>query len=128
MKKAFVAVVAAAQPASGAGGGRTGSGSPCGRSDVDEIRRKYPNPSSARRPQGPYCVGGAFLLSSRWRKTVSYPDATTLALKLRAGNDNLSREEADHCAAQIIRENDAGNFEDAWAWLDKALSFRDESP
>ncbi len=82
---------------------------------VEELRRKYPNPRAHPRGYaGEYCVGWA--LRREVGSSFSVVDA------LRSANPNLSESQAEAFLAHIIAENDAGNFDVAWAWLDKGLS------
>lgn len=96
---------------------------------VEELQRKYPEPIpawtdiAARTPES-YCVGGAFCLSlgRTGNSYGSFPEPNDLAGWLRLGHPTLDVAEALDIARHIIDENDAGNFEDAWAWLSKGLS------
>lgn len=83
---------------------------------IEELRRKYPNPVShpERDLSGKsYCVGMACLAEMKeqggfaayWHENI-----------------NLPAHEARAIWHHIIRENDAGNFDVAWAWLDKGLT------
>ena len=103
--------------------------------NVEELRKKYPNPKSAADAQAvgreSYCVGGALWRELRMEKwniredlgpMTCTPSPPAVALALRVANPNLAYAESCHIADQIVYENDSDNFDVAWAWMDKALS------
>lgn len=87
---------------------------------VEELRRKYPNPVSfakERVPLDAYCVGKALCLEIGMSMAV-----WDIQHALHYANPNLTPGDLDYFYVHITAENDAENFDVAWAWLDKALS------
>lgn len=104
---------------------------------VEELRRKYPEPVEATITNvldhaDAYCVGGSLCLELGGKNgfpTVSAAvwwnerdSELTLDWALLIANPQLTAPQAAELAAHIMDENDEGNFDVAWAWLDKGLS------
>src|SRR5438067_13860098 len=96
---------------------------------VDELQRKYPNPrAAAEAPRYPddYCVGGT-LWAEIWQRGLDerysnyFPTFGKLASLMQDNNPRLGQDAANEMSQNIIRLNDARQFEDAWAWLRKGL-------
>ena len=93
-----------------------------------EIRALYPSPQIAsprcRLGLG-YCVGGAFILAAGVIHDPikhRFPEATTLTYYLRYVNPRLTHKTAASLASKLVEANDKGKFEEAWDYLDQALS------
>ncbi len=93
---------------------------------VAAIRRRFPNPRRASDRdigRGAYCVGGAvcaWVWPYRPRTRANrFPGESEVAYALRVLG--VADEDAPIWARQIIRSNDVGNFEEAWAALYAAL-------
>ena len=96
--------------------------------NVEELRKKFPSP---RRGGGPlpfkpetYCVGGALsleLAEQHGRCARNFPTLMDICFLL-VEVTGLPRSDARYFADKIMTSNDEGNFDEAWAWMDKALS------
>ncbi len=82
---------------------------------VEELRRKYPHPVREPKNVGEYCVG----MTLGMKMGIA---ARCITENLQRANPNLGLHEAFRISTEIVHENDAGNFDVAWAWLDKGLS------
>jgi hypothetical protein len=118
---------------------------------VEGLRERWPHPVAARERQSgeDYCVGGAlcqevldreaphmepvlyweepFTLNENFRVAYSgdrmhFPNQFALAAALQRANPNIDHHLASECATRIIEANDQDEFNEAWLWLDKALS------
>ena len=90
---------------------------------VTEIRAKYPKPSNADLIGAYcYCVGGALTLYLGIAQR--FPMTTDLVLALKMANPELhDTMTAFDIARDIMGANDSGDFEAAWAALDRALRY-----
>ena len=96
---------------------------------IADIKAKYPNPKRVtddmRDGEG-YCVGGALCLYQGIDRR--FPGLSTLALAIEQANPDA--DDVYRIAQAILQTNDYGDFELAWALLDKVLTDvpkRDES-
>ncbi len=91
---------------------------------VDEVRARYPNPEQYdggdSGASNDYCVGGALCMMLEYTYS-SFPGNRLLADVLQ-GHYNIDFATAMELATHITESNDAGHFEEAWLWLDKAIS------
>jgi len=94
---------------------------------TSKIRKLYPNPvrwtlNREANHRG-YCVGGAFCLATKYQDILEpdyncrYPVTNVLATALAGQGVNAPMNVAD----RITAENDQGNFDTAWAVLEKAI-------
>jgi hypothetical protein len=111
--------------------------------NVWELREKYPHPTVLQdaRNRDQYCVGGALCqsvlddgMTLSWidpahtqqvaipGDRIHFPDPIALREAIRKVNPDVEFEFAWGCAVDIVRSNDEGKFDEAWLWLDKALS------
>ena len=108
------------------------------------MKSKYPNPTTFaisrllssiesignRVDNSRYCAGGAFLRSVRISPSEteltldSFPPIPRLADVLREVNPKLDYSMSNYFAVRIISANDGANFDRAWKFLDKALTYR----
>lgn len=103
---------------------------------MQEIRERWPNPRIAdpknlsQYNPGDYCVGGACVLACGmpWDGAIVFPPYADIADALTHLNSKLSRNAATRYAQEIVRENDAGRFTNAWAVVELALKDRGEAP
>lgn len=98
------------------------------------LQKNYPLVKSSHdhNPQSEsYCVGGALCLHlenqgdlpTNYDDAYNFPRPATLVKALVKANPDLLIEEAHIYAKTIIKHNDAGNFDLAWAALDEALGW-----
>jgi hypothetical protein len=103
---------------------------------VTELRKRFSTPVSpalSARQIGAYCVGGALGLAIEGacaphldRRPLFYPfpDADQLAWYLTMVNPAFGNiRPARRYACEIIAHNDAAFFDEAWAALDRALTY-----
>jgi hypothetical protein len=100
------------------------------------VRERFPNPISLNAPEahkpGCYCVGGAFLAVLDETATPGYPDIPfpepeVIAEGLRRANPSLTVDRSNRYAWNIINDNDAEDFDDAWKDLDAAMTYGREA-
>lgn len=94
--------------------------------NVADIKAKFPNPSDPlddQKTETSYCVGGAFCMALGW-KSNTFPNVDILMEALREANADLSIRLADKYAVDIIKANDAGDYEAAWKALGDALEYK----
>ncbi|MBI1729839.1 hypothetical protein HY229_03480 [Candidatus Acetothermia bacterium] len=91
---------------------------------IQRIRKRYPKPKSFSegkiRP-GAYCVGGAMMHFAGLPNGDGFPEVEEIAEFLLMANLQLTPEDADHFAVEIVRLNDGGNFSLAWEMAERAL-------
>ena len=92
--------------------------------NIAELRANYPNPmdcldnDSFRNP-AKYCVGGALCLSLGL--PFNFPTPGILWTAILQVNPKANALYLVDQAAEVIKKNDAGDFEGAWATLAEAL-------
>lgn len=86
---------------------------------VEELRRKYPEPKRGAdfTNDSDYCVGFAFAMEMGLQSP-----SRDIEHALRLAKPDLRDSDIRFYVVQILTANDCGEFDDAWAWLDKGLS------
>lgn len=85
-----------------------------------DVRERFPNPVRAKSSGEGYCVIGA--LDRVLGGCRSFPIGGVEFI-LTMANYKLPYYKAEYFATRIIKANDTGNFECAWAILDEALTW-----
>ena len=101
---------------------------------VKQLKEKYPNPIPARClhiTEKGYCVGGTLQCELDNKEVPfggAFPSPHTLASVLYRANPHLNRFEARTLAGKITSANDTGEFERAWGYLERALTYYSPIP
>jgi len=98
--------------------------------DVRQIRDAYPNPVEYAKGDlsCSYCVGGAFVMyvenlnnEENLSELYRFPSEASLRVTCEKLNFSTDKDVIDAIVSEIVTQNDAGNFESAWNWLDNLI-------